>query len=121
MEAFRIRRDMEESDLAHFLSCTAETLAKLGLCRRPDPGSATFRSDVDRVSDAFGIEADRLVQLIRERDALDALGTVPPSVPSVRKLAAEGLLMAARDMDPEESNSNRASSNPSDMVDEEDS
>lgn len=117
MEAFRIRRNMEEGDLARFLSCKSEALPKLGLCRRPNPDSVTFRSDVDRLSDAFGVKADRLVQLIRERDALDALGSFPFSV---KEGAAEGLLMAARDVDTEEPNKSSGSTKRSDLADEED-
>lgn len=118
LEAFRIRRNMEDRDLARFLNCRSEVLPKLGLCRRPDPDSPTFSSDVDRVADAFRVQADRLVQLIRERDALDAIGRGPSAV---KQVAAEGLLMAARDIDQEEPNESGPTSNPSDIADEEDS
>ena len=118
LEAFRTHRNMQERDLARFLGCRSEVLPKLGLCRRPDPDSATFRSDVDRVAKAFGTQADRLVHLIRESDVLDAIGRVPTAADRV---SAEGLLMAARDMDSEEPNESGAPSNPSDIPAEEDS
>ena len=94
IEVFRTRRNMQESDLARFLSCGPEILPRLGLCRRPDPDSPTFRSDVNRVADAFGLHASRLVQLIRETDALDVLGNVAPVDD---REVEQGLLIAARD------------------------
>ena len=117
LEAFRIRRNMGDGDLAYFLNCKSEDLPRLGLCRRLDPDSGTFRSDVDRVADAFRVQAERLAQIIREREVLDAIGKVPPRV---EQTTSEGLLMAARDMDSEEPNGSRTASSPPDAADEKD-
>jgi hypothetical protein len=91
---------MLESDLARFLGCQPEVLPKVGLCRRPDPDSPEFQSDVRRIADALGLQADRLVQLVRETDALNALGKASPSV---EQKASQGFLMAARDSEAHES------------------
>ena len=85
---------MRETHLARFLGCSTRNLPRLGLCRRPDPDSPTFQSDIRRVADAFGLHADRLIQLIREMDALDVLGN---ALPGTGQEAVRGLLIAARD------------------------
>ena len=106
IEGFRTRRGVQESDLARFLGCEPEVLPKLGLCRRPDPDSTTFQSDVHRIANAFGISPNILVQLIREADSLNVLGM---DVPVARLNPLEGLLMAARDKELVELQSNEPS------------
>ena len=106
IERFRTRREMQESDLAGYLGCEPEILHKLGLCRRPDPDSSTFHSDVHRIADAFGVSSNILIQLIREADSLNVLGT---DVPVAKPNPLEGLLMAARDKELVESQSNEPS------------
>ena len=106
IEGFRTRRGMQESDLASYLGCDSEILPKLGLCRRPDPDSTTFQSDVHRIADAFGISPNILVQLMREADSLNVLGM---DVPIARPNPLEGLLMAARDKELVELQSNEPS------------
>lgn len=99
MEKFRARQKMQESDLARFLNCEPDLLPKLGLCRRPDPDSPTFRSDITKIEQALGIQAGRLIQIIRETEALDVFdrGSLEPE-----ESIGRGLLMAARDKRREE-------------------
>ena len=99
MEGFRTRRNMQESDLARFLNCEPELLPRLGLCRRPDPDSPAFRTDITKIEKALGIQADRLIQIIREMDALDVFGR---GSPESEERIGRGLLMAARDREREE-------------------
>jgi hypothetical protein len=99
LEDFRIRHGMEEANVARFLDCAPELLAKLALCRRPDPGSPQFRSDVRRIAEALGLNSQRLVQLIREAEALKALGE---SSQFTEQENSPGILMAARDTETDE-------------------
>ena len=91
---FRIVRSMTEDELSRFLGCSPRILSKLALCRRPDPESPRFRSDVERIALAFDMQPGRLVQLIREVDALKALAKARP----MKQVAPEGLLAVARDV-----------------------
>jgi len=96
---FRAHRGIDETNLACFLGCLPELLPKVALCRRPDPDSPRFQSDVHRIADAFGLQADRLVQLVREVDVLKTLGE---AAPTAEEAESRGLLLAARDLEPGE-------------------
>lgn len=100
LEQFRAHRGIHEADLARFLGCSLEVLPKVALCRRPDPESPRFRSDIHRIADAFGLQTDHLVQLIREVDVLKVLGEASPAA---EQEMARGLLVAARDAEIAES------------------
>lgn len=95
------RRNVNEAKLASYLCCRSEDIPRIGLCRRPNPNSATFRFDVDRIARSFNLCADRLVIVIRESDVLDSINTVSPTT-EVR--TTNGLLIAARDVDSDDSN-----------------
>lgn len=90
---FRTDRGMTEDELARFLGCRSGLLSKLALCRRPDPESPKFRSDVEQIAAAFDMQPGRLVQLIREVDTLKALAEARP----MKQEAPNGLLAVARD------------------------
>ena len=115
MEEFRARRKMQESDLARFLNCKPELLPKLGLCRRPDPDSPTFQSDITKIEQALGIQADRLIQIIRETDALDVFDR---GSPESKESIGRGLLMAARDREREETMGSESAREVNNNVDE---
>jgi len=93
LNEFNIIRGMTEEELAQFLGCSLGLLPKLALCRRPDPDSPRFRSDVERIATAFDIQPGRLVQLIREVDTLKALADARAK----RQEVPDGLLAVARD------------------------
>ncbi len=96
---FRNVRGMAEDQLVQFLGCSPGVLSKLALCRRPDPESPKFRSDVERIAAVFNIRPGPLVRLIREVDTMKALAKASPAKQEV----PEGLLAAARDVDGDES------------------
>ena len=96
---FRNVRGMAEDQLAEFLGCSPSVLLKLALCRRPDPESPKFRSDMERIASVFKIRPERLVQLVREVDTMKALTKVSQAKQGV----PEGLLATARDVDEDES------------------
>jgi transcriptional regulator with XRE-family HTH domain len=99
LEDFRQQRGMQEADLARFLQCTHQTLPRLALCRRPNPESPAFYSDIQRIASALGVDPTSLVRLIREVTALRAL---QESGPAASTETGRGLLLAARDAEPEE-------------------
>jgi len=96
---FRNVRGMAEDQLAEFLGCRPIVLLKLALCRRPDPESPNFRSDMERIASVFKIRPERLVQLIREVDTMKAL----TKISQAKQRVPEGLLAAARDVDEDDS------------------
>ena len=67
LSEFNIIRGMTEDELAQFLGCGPRLLPKLALCRRPDPESSKFRSDVERIAISFDIQPGRLLQGGRRR------------------------------------------------------
>ena len=94
LEEFRQNRGIDEAELARFIGCVPELLPKLALCRRPVPESGGFRSDVDRITAAFGLRDGRLVQLLREAESVKALKEADLALGEVTR---RGALMAARD------------------------
>lgn len=84
-----------EDELARFLSCSRNALPRLALCRRPDPESPRFRTDVERIAAACDVQAIRLAQLIREVETMKALAEAG----QMRQNTPEGLLAVARDDD----------------------
>ncbi|MFA5400902.1 MAG: hypothetical protein WC359_10705 [Dehalococcoidia bacterium] len=94
LSEFRRFRGFSEEEVAQFLGCNAMFISKLSLCRRPQPQSQKFRSDVELIAVAFNIQPSRLVQLIREVEAMKVL--------CERKLVTQevpqGLLAVARDI-----------------------
>jgi hypothetical protein len=71
------------------LACPADTLTALRLCRAPREDAAGFREDIGRLAARFGVDADRLIEVVRRGQALRRMRGAAP--------AARGYLMAARD------------------------
>jgi hypothetical protein len=90
---FCMFRRMGEDELAKFLGCSPVVLTRLSLCRRPDPDSSRFRSDIERIANILGIKSVQLAQLIREVDTINALAKVK----AMKQESPEGLLAVARD------------------------
>ncbi len=94
---------LPDNQVLEWLECRPDRRNQLALCRVPDPDEDSFAADVQKVGKFVGCNADRLVQMLREVGAFDALreGTGGAS--------GAGLLMAARDRkdskDPEEKGS----------------
>jgi len=89
LQAYAHSEHLNDDALARALECSLETLALLRLCRMPRHEPASFREDVVRIASRFGVQVDRLAEVVRRANALDAL----------RRAVAKdrGLLMAARD------------------------
>src|SRR5215467_4409917 len=69
---FRTLYRFSENDLAAWLGCARGRLPDLALCRRPAARGPEFRADVHKISRYIGIRPERLAQLLREVDAIDA-------------------------------------------------
>ena len=93
LNEFSSIRGITDEDLAQFLGCKPEHLPKLALCRRPDPDSPSFRSDVEQIATVFNMQPEHLARLIREVDTLKAL----EEARAKRKEVPDGLLAVARD------------------------
>lgn len=70
---YRRMNRMSSEDFARFLGCSPEDVVRLALCRRPIAHSPTFLSDVDHLARRFAFPGERLIQIIREVDAVRAL------------------------------------------------
>ncbi len=80
---------LDDAGLAARLGCSAETLDRLRLCRRPRPEPAEFRADVDRIAERFGVDPTALAEVVRRADVLAELRHAGAG--------GAGTLMAARD------------------------
>ena len=87
---FQELRHMDDPELARVLRCSADTLARLRLCRRPDVDSPDFQSDVRQIVQAFAVYPPSLLQLLREVSSIEAMRGSQPAT-------STGFLMAARD------------------------
>jgi hypothetical protein len=76
--------------LAKILQCTPKGVARLALCRWPRDHEARFREDLEHIAKFAGCDAERLVQVLREVDAIASLR-------GEGNEGSQGLLMAARD------------------------
>ncbi len=65
---------LDDAALAARLGCAPERLARLLLCRQPRPAPGAFREDVAQIAAAFGLDAPRLANILRQASALAALG-----------------------------------------------
>ena len=106
--------EISEEELAELLACPEEALADLALCRRPDPSKPSFKTEVQRIASFVGCDGARLVQLLREVDAVNTFRTAERS-----QDADAGLLAAARDArDEDPDSSSRGAAKNADENDE---
>ena len=85
--------DLDDAGLAAALNCPVERLTELRLCRAPRADPAGFRQDIDRIAEVFGVDADRLAEVVRYGQVLPHMQGGPPS---------RGFLLAARDGEAED-------------------
>jgi hypothetical protein len=101
LAAYRSIHGVAEEQLADFLACTLESLPTLALCKRPDSNEPSFKGDVEQIAGFVGASSVRLGQLLREVEAIEALRG--GAAGSGEQATSSGLLAAARDAHPEES------------------
>lgn len=92
---YQAGEQIDARELALRLGCAVDTLQRLALCRRPEPGDASFVKDVRCIASWAAVDADHLVDLIRFADAIAALRSAGAS-------SDAGTLLAARDASDDE-------------------
>jgi hypothetical protein len=85
---------MAATSVSSYLNCTLNGFYRLGLCKKPDSLSPSFRSQVEKIAFYVGAHPQRLGSLLREADSVRAMQAVNPSQLSS---PVAGFLMAARD------------------------
>lgn len=81
--------DLDDTGLARALGCRLDDLTALRLCRSPRSEPANFRADARVVAERFGLDAIRLMEIVRHAVSLRALRGGAAGGP--------GSLLAARD------------------------
>jgi hypothetical protein len=94
LEAYRSFNSLDDAALAAHLGCSLGDLPRLALCRRPGLDPTMFRKEVEHIASYGSVQAERLAQLIREVESLEALQSAERSGATT---SGQGLLMAARD------------------------
>src|SRR5258707_447930 len=89
--AYARSEGLDDDGLAEAIGCPQSALPRLRLCQAPRPTTPLLGQDIDEISSAFGIEPDRLIDIVRRGQALlrARAGSAEPS-----------LFLAARDADP---------------------
>jgi hypothetical protein len=88
---------LDDAGLAAALGCPVATLTDLRLCRAPRPDPDGFRHDVAAVAGRFGLDAGRLVEVVRRGQVLQKV-----QVSQRERGTADvrgGTFLAARDAD----------------------
>jgi hypothetical protein len=93
LERYRTAEGLEEEQLASFLECPPEHLARLAMCRRPLGGSPRFSQEVQAIAAYVGANPFRLAALLRRVETTEQIAAVAP---------APGFFAAARDRAPAE-------------------
>jgi hypothetical protein len=84
---------MDDQQMAQWLECSEDDLARLALCRLPDDKKDGFQRDVRKIA-AFAVcNPDRLVRVLRGAASWDALQEGDQEL-------TDGFLLAARDHKP---------------------
>lgn len=98
---------INDKQLAHYLECGHDKLARLFLCSIPRETNQQFQKDVARIADFANCNANKLITILREIGSIIALRG------EASNENASGLLMAARDRHDERKDNNAdASSKP---------
>jgi hypothetical protein len=99
LEAYRSFNSLDDAALAAHLGCSLEDLPRLVLCRQPALDPTVFRKEVEQIASYASVKAERLAQLLREVETLEALQAAERSGATA---SGRGLLMAAKDRAHEE-------------------
>jgi hypothetical protein len=91
---FGASEGLDDAGLIDCLSCSAENLVMIRLCRMPDADPPAFRKEVEQIASRFGADRVALAHAIRRGQILAELRR--------ETVFNQGTLMAARDADPPE-------------------
>jgi hypothetical protein len=99
LEVYREREGLELPALAARLGCSVETVQHLSLCRQPR--AEQWADDTAEIAQRYGIEQDRLADLLLDAEAYAATRR-PATAPAERAFGgARAAFAAARDREPE--------------------
>src|SRR5438093_3989449 len=94
LAVYRSGEGLDGAALARRLGCSADTLPRLALCRRPVSSDPAFAADVRRIATWAGVDPDELANVLRYAESIEALWERRRSSAS-----GQGTLLAARDRD----------------------
>lgn len=97
LRAYKEIFGLDDKELASFLQCTSESLARLSLCRRPDMTSALFRDEIEQIAAYCSANAERLTELVRQAGSVRSFRGMPTHIPMP---VPTGMMAAARDRRP---------------------
>ena len=95
LKLFAKSADLAEEQMAEKLGCSVETLTLVRLCRAPSADPGQFQKDITRIASRYRVDADALTQAVRQGQAIYSMRMVPNAK----------TLMAARDGDQDQENS----------------
>jgi len=105
LEAYRSLNGLDDTALADYLDCSLEDMIRLAFCRRPGLDPTVFRKEVEQIAAYAPVKAERLAQLLREVESLEALQMAERGGATA---SGRGFLMAARDRADEEKDTAKA-------------
>lgn len=88
LAAYARSEGLDDAGLAAALGCPLDKLAALRLCRAPRAKPRAFREDVAEIAGHFGLDAERLTEVVRHGEALRRMQA---------SAGGRGFLLAARD------------------------
>ncbi|HTE17224.1 MAG TPA: hypothetical protein VK689_02455 [Armatimonadota bacterium] len=97
LDLYRESEDIEVPALARILGCTMDTVAHLALCLRPRPEQ--LWEDTAELAERYGIDQDRLCDLLHDAETYQAVRTAGPATPASPTSVLQGApaFAAARD------------------------
>ncbi len=98
---YQICERLTDQSLSELLGISPGMLARLALCKRPNPESADFAQQVRKLADFTGADVGAIANLIRQIEALEAMKVLSKKQFGQSErwsmAASQGLLAAARD------------------------
>jgi ribosomal protein L12E/L44/L45/RPP1/RPP2 len=97
IERYRRAHGLSDEQLCDMLGCDLDTLNRVRLCARPDPDSAAFAIDIQRIAGRFGVNVGVLTAIVREVDVVEALKQAGQVAAPFASSGMPEMLKAARD------------------------
>ena len=108
LHVYQEQERLDDAALARSLHLHIGQLPRLGLCKRPSPGSKGFAEEVRQIASYTGADLVALAQIIRNVDSTEQMKNLPSTTRTKAQEKAlpstSGLLAAARDSDAVDSN-----------------
>jgi hypothetical protein len=102
IESYQQVHGLSDEQVCAMLACDRDTLNHLRLCARPDPDPAAFAIDIERIAYRFGLDAGKLVAMVREVDALLVFERLAEAASPFDLSGTVEMLRAARDREDQE-------------------